>query len=90
MLSHSTYYKLVQTQLVGEFYTKLIALANCVHGVSSYALLDCSISGLEPDTRHDFPAHSPSTSPKFFLLQSYLKRNIIPNTNPQTLHSLKP
>lgn len=41
-------FKLTQTRAVDEYHDEFIALANRSDGVSSDALLDCFIGGLQP------------------------------------------
>nr|KYP42428.1 hypothetical protein KK1_036174 [Cajanus cajan] len=54
-------FKLTQTDYVHNYYVQFIALANCVQGITTEALLDCFIGGLKSDIRRDVIAQSPST-----------------------------
>jgi hypothetical protein len=74
----STLFKLTQTQTVSEFYTKFTALANRTHGVSSDALLDCFISGLKPEIRHDVLAQSPISLTKAVSLAKLFEEKYQP------------
>jgi hypothetical protein len=61
-------FKLNQTNSVCDYYREFNALANRVYGVSSEALLDCFISGLQTEIRRDVLVLSPANLPKAFAL----------------------
>ena len=46
-------FKVVQSNSVNEYYMEFTALVDCTHNEPPEALLDCFISGLKPDIRHD-------------------------------------
>lgn len=60
-LPRSTLFKLTQTDTVNSYYLQFTALANRSEGLSSYAILDCFISGLRPEIKRDVLAQSPRT-----------------------------
>jgi hypothetical protein len=55
----ATLFKLTQTNSVREYYKEFTALANRVYGLSTEAILDCFISGLNVEIRRDVLALSP-------------------------------
>ncbi|WVY92398.1 hypothetical protein V8G54_031486 [Vigna mungo] len=57
----SDLFKLMQTGSVQDYYVQFTALANRVHGVTSEALLDCFIGGLNLEICRDVVAQSPTT-----------------------------
>jgi hypothetical protein len=61
-------FKLNQSGSVGDYYTEFNTLANRVYGVSSEALLDCFLSGLQSEIRRDVLALSPDNINKAFAL----------------------
>jgi hypothetical protein len=58
----ATLFKLTQTNSVREYYKEFTALANRVYGLSTEAILDCFISGLNVEIRRDVLALSPRIS----------------------------
>ena len=54
-------FKLTQTGSVGDYYSEFTALANRVHVEPPEALLDCFISGLQPELKRDVLSQCPST-----------------------------
>lgn len=54
-------FKLHQSGSVNEYYLEFTALANRVYGLSSDALLDCFISGLQSDLKHEVMVQSPNS-----------------------------
>ncbi|MCH89640.1 hypothetical protein A2U01_0010540, partial [Trifolium medium] len=54
-------FKLNQTGTVSDYYMQFTALANKVYGLSIDALVDCFISGLNPEIRRDVMIHTPIT-----------------------------
>ncbi|GAU37387.1 hypothetical protein TSUD_22610 [Trifolium subterraneum] len=55
----ATLFKLTQTGTVAEYYLKFTSLANRVYGISNDALIDCFVSGLDPEIRRDVLIHTP-------------------------------
>jgi len=49
----SDLFKLQQVHYVHEYYTQFTALANRVQGITSEALLDCFVGGLQHDIKRD-------------------------------------
>jgi len=49
----SSLFKLCQTNSVNQYYAEFAALANRVTRLTTYALLDCFLSGLKPDLHRD-------------------------------------
>lgn len=54
-------FKLAQHDSVNDYYKEFMALANRVEGISEAALLDCFISGLKSEIKHEVIAQSPSS-----------------------------
>ncbi|KAJ1405708.1 Retrotransposon gag domain [Sesbania bispinosa] len=54
-------FKLQQTGSVLDYYLKFMSLANRFEGLSNEAVLNCFVSGLDPDIRRDVVAQSPTT-----------------------------
>ncbi|KAJ1433575.1 Retrotransposon gag domain [Sesbania bispinosa] len=54
-------FKLQQTGSVSYYYLKFMSLANRSEGLSNEVVLNCFVSGLDPDIRRDVVAQSPTT-----------------------------
>lgn len=52
----ATLFKLPQKDSVVEYYLEFTSLANGVYGISTEALLDCFVSGLQPNLQREFIA----------------------------------
>lgn len=57
----SALFKLTQSGSVGEYYLTFTALANRVTGLNSEAVLDCFISGLQPELQREVISQSPTS-----------------------------
>nr|KYP65516.1 hypothetical protein KK1_011752 [Cajanus cajan] len=84
----STLFKLTQTGLVQEYYKEFTALANCVYGVNPDALLDCFLSGLQPDIRRDVIAQAPNSMIRTVSLAKLYKEKYSPQHRTFQTHSL--
>jgi hypothetical protein len=63
-----TLFKLNQTGTVPEYYLQFTSLANRVYGLSHDAMIDCFVSGLNPDIRREVLIHTPTSLVKAFSL----------------------
>ncbi|MCH98982.1 hypothetical protein A2U01_0019992 [Trifolium medium] len=81
-------FKLNQSGSVGEYYTEFNKLANRVYGVSTEALLDCFLSGLQNDIRRDVLALSPDTITRAFALAKLYEEKY--TTQPKTRSTQSP
>ncbi|PNY16671.1 retrotransposon-related protein, partial [Trifolium pratense] len=77
----ATLFKLNQSGTVAEYYLKFTTLANRVYGLSSDALIDCFISGLNNDIRRDVMIHTPPSLVKAFSLAKVYEEKYTSNTN---------
>jgi hypothetical protein len=57
----SALFKLTQSGSVGEYYLTFTALANRVTGLNSEAVMDCFISGLQPELQREVISQSPTS-----------------------------
>jgi len=57
----ATLFKLTQTNIVNEYYIQFTAPANRVYGLSTDALIDCFVSGLQNDIVRDVMIHGPNS-----------------------------
>lgn len=80
----ATLSKLTQTGYVNQYYMEFTSLANQVYGLSPDALLDCFISGLQPDLRRDLMAQCPIFLPKVVALAKLFEEKYRPNHKPPT------
>jgi len=67
-------FKLTQIAFVHEYCVQFTALANCIQGVTSEALLDFFIGGLKPDIRRDVIAQTPTTLIRCVSLAKFMKK----------------
>ena len=75
-------FKLQQTGLVSDYYLKFMSLANRSLGLSNEALLNCFISGLNPDIRRDVVAMCPPTLLRAVALAKLFEEKYGPVSKP--------
>jgi hypothetical protein len=76
-------FKLSQTGTVNDYYLQFTALANRVYGLSIDAMVDCFVSGLNPDIRRDVMIHTPITIVKVVSLAKVYVEKYNSTTKPQ-------
>ncbi|GAU45812.1 hypothetical protein TSUD_115000 [Trifolium subterraneum] len=69
-------FKLNQSGTVSDYYIQFTALANMVYGLSIDALVDCFISGINPEIRRDVMIHTPITIVKDVSLAKVYEEKI--------------
>lgn len=57
----ATMFKMGQSGTVAEYYLQFTSLSNRVYGLNNDTLIDCFISGLNIDIRHDVLIHTPTS-----------------------------
>ena len=75
-------FKLQQTSSVSDYYLKFMSLANRSLGLSNEALLNCFISGLNPDIRRDVVAMWPPTLLRAVALAKLFEEKYGPVSKP--------
>ena len=78
----ATLFKLSQFGLVNDYYIEFTALANRATWITVDALLDCFISGLKTDIRHDLIAQSPHSLLKVVSLAKLYEEKYNTSTKP--------
>jgi hypothetical protein len=76
-------FKLAQTGTVNDYYLKFTALANRVYGLSTDAMVDCFVSGLNPEIRRDVMIHTPVTIVKAVSLAKVYEEKYNSTPKPQ-------
>ncbi|MCH91586.1 hypothetical protein A2U01_0012513 [Trifolium medium] len=83
----ATLFKLTQKASVAEYYLEFTSLANRVYGVSPEALLDCFVSGLQPDLQREVIAQTPSSIQRAVALAKLFEEKCKPLTRNQPTYS---
>ncbi|GAU28866.1 hypothetical protein TSUD_293180 [Trifolium subterraneum] len=83
----ATLFKLTQKSTVAEYYMEFTSLANRVYVVSTEAMLDCFVSGLQPDLQREVIAQEPSCIQRAVDLAKLFEEKCKPITRNQPNHS---
>jgi hypothetical protein len=79
----ATLFKLNQSGTVAEYYLQFTSLANRVYGLSTDALIDCFISGLNPDIHRDVLIHTPPSIVRDVALAKVYEEKCTSTIKPQ-------
>lgn len=81
----SKLFKITQGGIVAEYYVEFTALANRSEGVTSEALLNCFIEGLNDDIRRDVKSLEPQTMVKAVALAKLFEEKYQHSTKQKTI-----
>ena len=85
----ATLFKLTQKNTVNEYYMEFTSLANRVYGLSIEAMLDCFVSGLNPELQREVIAHTPPSIQRAVALAKLFEEKCKPTKTYPTTNNPK-